>query len=425
MKSKVLCITLSAAVIAAAPAFSTEAPALQKPPSPRKVALKAVSEEAMAPFRIGNGNPIPLLDKLVQQPHSPATRALLMKAFGVPAVLTVKPIPAAPGTFAYTMHMPAQAFTDPSGESTQWTALNSKVELDSAGRNLNWTGSWPSLKITEKDGTTTLTNMTLNSQQQRTSSDLWIGNANINIAQIGLVTVDGKADVQMEGLDIVASFAERGKLADISYEVRTKAIKAAGEQLDNFKMRARLINVDYKAFEKLNVKSTVAANPLAAKDIFGGHKQELIAFARNAAAQGTALEIDEMSASFHGHQVLATGRVSLAPVVDADFANGETLLKKVAARFDIKAPVALITEIAAIVTRKQAQAKGQPISEAAVAQTSQMITDGMVGKMVSSGYVNVTDGMLTSTMQFKGGKLIVNNKVVDLPKSKPAAALAK
>lgn len=417
MTSTLLRTALTAALLAAVPAYAA-APVTKKAPSARMETLKVVAKEIAAPFNFGAGNPIPRLDKLVRQPHSPATSARLMASFGIPALVTLNSAPAAPGMLAYALAMPARQLAEVDGETMQWAALESTLELDAAGRNLTWNASWPSFTLTDPEASITLSDMSMASTQQRTGNNLWIGNAAIKIAHMAVAAKDKSADVAVEDITIVATVAERGKVVDVGYDVKAKAFKVAGDQADNFVLRMRVSNVDFKTMEAFNLKTSVGSAPLASNDIFGGNKKEFIAFARNAAARGTRLEIDELSASFHGHKITSSGSVSLAPVRDADFKTAAAFAKKVIARFDVQAPVGLVTEIAAIVTRKQALAKGQQISDEAVAQTSMMITDGMVAKLTSSGYVTLRDGVLTATIVFKGGKLSVNGKPVAIPKTK-------
>ncbi len=421
MKTLVLRTTVAAILLAAAPAFAEPAATvIKKAPSARMVAFKAVGKELGVPFKAGAGNPIPLLDKLVRQPHSPAVSAQLMAAFGVPALVSVKPLPAAPGMLAYALAVPAQQFAEADGETMQWSALESTLELDAAGRNLTWNGSWPAFAFSDKDTNVALSTMSMTSTQQRTRSDLWIGDAAIKIAQMSISNAGNSINVTIDDIAIDATVAERAKLVDVGYSVTAKSLKVAGEQTDNLVLRVRMTNIDYKTFEEFSLKTSMANAPVTTKDLFGGNKKQYIAMAKNMAARGTRMEIDELSASFHGQKVTASGSLFLSPVKDADFATGAAFAKKVNARFDVKAPVGLVTEIAAVITRKQAQAKGQTISEEAVAQTAQMITDGMLAKLVATGYVSVQDGVLASTLVFKGGQLKVNNKPVALPTPKKA-----
>jgi uncharacterized protein YdgA (DUF945 family) len=224
-----------------------------------------------------------------------------------------------------------------------------------------------------------------------------------------------------ETIALQASIAERGKLVDIAYDVNVKAIRMLGEQVDDMRIVSRGTSIDAKAFEVLSL--AMAANPRSPddKDLFGGNKKEIIAFAKNVGANGSALELDEISALFRGHKVMISGRVSLAPLKDADFKTAAAFSSKVTARLEVTAPVGLVTEIAAIMARQQAKAKEQVVSEEAVAQMAQMMTDGMVGKVTSSGFATLKDGMLSAIVEFKGGKLMINNKVIELPKAKPAA----
>lgn len=427
MKTTLLCTTLAAALFASSPAFAADAakPALKKAPSVRMEALSAAYKEWASTLKSSGGNPAPKLDKLVAQPHSPAVTAMLLKAFGVPSLASFQAGSGAPGMLVYKMTAPAQQFSEVDGEAIAWATLDSTVELDKDGRNMVWNGAWPSLSYKDSGATLTMTDLTFASTQRRTLSDIWVGQGGARVAQVSITPGSkdaGLPDLSMvwDGVDFNTMVTENGKWFDIGYSFQIKALKMLGEQIDDFRLVTRIGKADVKAFEAFSLK--VAMNPSAAdpKDPFGGNKQEYIAFAKRMAANGTAMEIDELSASFHGHKVMISGKISLTPVTDADFKTAAALSKKIIAHLEVKAPVALVTEIAAIMTRQQAKAKEQVISEEAVAQTAQMITDGMVGKMVSTGFAKLDNGMLASSVDFKGGKLTVNGKLIDLPKAKPA-----
>ena len=423
MKSILLCTTLAAALFTstAAVAADPDKKVAPKPPSERMEALNAVSTELMTTFKTGSGNPIPYFEKLVAQPHSPAVSAQVRKAFGVPALISFKSAPAAPGMVAYSMDVPAQKLTEVDGESMQWAALESKAELDKDGRKMVWSGTWPSFSYKDEKATVTLTDMTGQSVQQRNNYDVWIGKATARIGQMLVTPADAaNGSVVLEAIDIIAIVAERGNLVDVSYDANTRTVRMFGEQIDGMRVAVRMTNIDMKAFEAFSLKVGMNSKMPTEQDLFAGNKKEYIALVKSMAARGSTLEIEELGASFRGHKVVIAGRVSVAPLKDADFKTATTFARKIIGRLDIKAPVGLVTEVAAIMTRQQAKAKGQVISDEAVAQTAQMITDGMLGKLTAEGFVTLEDGMLSTRIEYKGGTMKVNNKLVELPKGKPA-----
>jgi TonB family protein len=145
-------------------------------------------------------------------------------------------------------------------------------------------------------------------------------------------------------------------------------------------------------------------------------------FVRGASRHKTALLIDEIGLSFHGHRARLSGRVGLEAVREADLADLSRLGKKVDARFTVKVPVALLREVALVVARQQAAAAKGPAQDPAAAARS--IADAMLGKLLAEGYARLENDMLVSTITLRAGILRINGKRVDMPKPAPAPAPA-
>jgi TonB family protein len=144
----------------------------------------------------------------------------------------------------------------------------------------------------------------------------------------------------------------------------------------------------------------------------------LNAMARGAIRSGTALDIDELSASFHGQTLRANGRVSLENAVEADADNAPALLKKLVVKLHVTAPMALLREVTNVLAEVQVKARNKGAANPReVAQLAGSMNDIALGKMVSSGYVRVEGDTLISDIEFNGGKggLRVNGKAAALP----------
>ncbi|QYF94361.1 YdgA family protein [Massilia sp. PAMC28688] len=433
MKKSALSVGVALALFANSPAHAApltietkraEATAKQSP-SPRVEAFTAALQELADVFGTGKGNPIPLLDKLVQHRHSEQTRAQLMQHFGIDSLFTVTPASAPAGKVAYAITTPANRHMDPNGEAVEWATLNAKIELDKAGRRMISSGSWPSFSVHGLKSSMRLSDITLTSDQTRSSRDVWLGKGGYRIGSIVFGNASGDGGVEIEDLTIDADVIERKQAVTIGFDMRIKAVKVAGEQVDHVRFASRMSNVDMKAFEALSKAIAAKEKQMDPALAFLSARPELIAFGKTMAARGTAIEIDEISAGYRGHQAKIKGRVSLAPMKDADFANAAAFVKKLVARMEVQVPLALVSEVAGTVTSKQAEAKGQPMADGAVAQASQGITDAMVGKVVTSGYGRVHNDMLVTVIEFKNGKLTLNNKEVAMPARKPTPAASK
>lgn len=449
MKKTVLSLSLASALLVQLPAFAAQpatpatpataatpaTPATPaqaqvvpapKAPSPRAAAITEAFEEIADIFGNGMGNQIPLLEKMTQYQPSPVLRAKLMQYFGIERLTTVQALPAPAGKVAFSMITPAHRFTDPQGETFEWAKLDVRTELDKDGRQLDMNGSWPFFSFSSKDMAASVRDITLTGKQHRPAGDLWLGTANY---RVGKVEINGGTraapGLLMENMVVDTSLNQRGALMDLLADMRIESVKVGGEKVENIRFASSMRSIEMKTFEAL-MKAVAAAKKQApgadpVKSL-AANKTQLIAFVKTMAARGTALQIDELSASFHGHKAKITGKIAMTRTTDADFENPQLLIKKIAARMEVRVPLAMINEVAATVTRQQQAAKGQPMSDAALAQASQGITDAVVGKAVTTGYGRVDGDVLASVMEIKNGKLTMNGKEVAMPGVPPAGA---
>jgi TonB family protein len=112
--------------------------------------------------------------------------------------------------------------------------------------------------------------------------------------------------------------------------------------------------------------------------------------------------------------------VALQGATRADLDNIDRLTKKVVARFEVRLPMALVSEIAATFAAKQVAAqaaqRGGSADPQTVAQLRQNMTDLVVGKLVGPGFARLENDVLVSTLEWKNGILSANGKPVPLPK---------
>jgi hypothetical protein len=148
-------------------------------------------------------------------------------------------------------------------------------------------------------------------------------------------------------------------------------------------------------------------------------KPLLLGFGKAAIVRGSAIEIDEISARFHGIKASIRGRVGLAGAVESDLDDFTRLVKKIAARFEIRVPVALVREVAGVVAARQAQQQGATPDAASTAQMGQTMADVVIGKLVGGGFARIDNDVLVSNLEFRDGKLTANGKEVTLPTPTP------
>jgi TonB family protein len=418
-------ITLAAGLFAAAP---THASAESAPPqvAPPTSALMDATMSMARDIKLHDDPRAPMrarLDALAAFRHSPDTAQKLLKVYGSEQPWTLTRAPAAKGRFDYLARLAPVHYVSEQGETYDWAEMRLTMSLDKASRNMSVRGDWPSLIAEDKDTRLSLRDMRLTGKQTRGFGDLWFGDAQVGIAG---VKVDAKAagvSVALDDIRLKTSVTARPKSVEIGHGVTIKAISVAGERVDNFTLATRVTNIDkatmveMKALgEKREAATGTPEQQLAAL------KPMLKEIGKAAIKRGTALEIDDLSARFHGNTVSLKGRVSLEGATEADLDSVATLVKKIVAHFDVKVPVAVLRDISTAVATRQASAQpNAPANAQPVAQMAQTMTDIMVGKAINSGYARMEKDVLVSSIDFRGGILRINGKELALPSFAPPA----
>jgi TonB family protein len=185
----------------------------------------------------------------------------------------------------------------------------------------------------------------------------------------------------------------------------------------------RIVNIDRAsmvAMQAAGERRREQLKTMTPEQQLAAMKPLLQTFGKAAILRGSSIEIDEISARFHGNKASIRGRVGLLGAVEADLQDMNTLLKKIVARFEVRVPVAMVRDIAGIVAARQAAQQGTPPNAASAAQFGQTMTDVIVGKLVGGGFARVENDVLVSTLEVRNGKLTANGKEIGLPKLTPA-----
>ena len=418
MNLPLLRITVAAALFAAAPIHAnadTAPPKLPPPPSALMDATMSMAREIrlhvdpQAPMRAR-------LDALTSFRHSPDVAQKLLKVFGSEQPWTLASAPAAKGRFNYLGRLAPVHYVSEQGEKYDWAEMRVTMSLDAASRDMTVRADWPSLVAEDKNMRFSLRDMRAASKQARGFGDLWFGDSQIDIASVKMDAKGPGVSAVLDDVRIRTAVTARSKSVEMTHGVTVKAIGVAGERIDNFTLATRLTNIDKATLIELKA--------LGEKREAGGSTPEeqraalvpMFKMMGKAAIQpGTAFEIDELSARYHGNTVSLKGRVSLEGAVEADLDSIATLAKKIVAHFDVKVPVAVLRDISTAVATRQASAQANPKP---VAQT---MTDIMVGKAINSGYARMEKDVLVSSIDFRGGVLRINGKELALPSFTPAA----
>jgi len=423
-------ITLTASLLAASLlAFSVSAADLKSgtPPAPGPVmdAMQSAARELQ--LAQDTSLPLPLqLDKLAGMRYTPETAAKLRAVFGNEQPFTFERTPAKAGRLSYRMRLQPLHYTGQDDSRVDWDEAFLDLDMDKAGKAVELKGRWDTLSAEDATMRLRAEGMRYTGHQRRSPDRLWFGNGQLRIARVRGDTPrkpNAGMDITLNELSATWRTSEKPKTVDMQFQQRIASIEAAGEKIEDVRFDMRLVNVDRASMaaleaqgERLRRQQLQAQTPeqqlAAMKPLFLGMGKAVI-------ARGSAIEIDEISARFRGNKASIRGRLGLQGAVEADLKDVMALVKKIAARFEIRVPVAMVRDISGIVAARQSAQQGAAANGMSVAQLGQTMTDVVVGKLLGAGYARLENDVLVSTVEFRNGKLTANGKEVALPKAPP------
>ncbi|WP_323143031.1 DUF945 family protein [Massilia phyllosphaerae] len=429
MMSPVLRSTLAATLLAALPALADPAAAPSAPPVPGPPAALQAVRAALADLQRGIDPGLPLaqqFERLAAARPSPQTADKLRAAFGTDRLYAIERRPPAAGRQAWRATLFPLKYTAPQGTGVDWSEGLLDMAVEPGGKSARGHGSIE--RIAVEDATTRMTwrGIVFDSRQQRGHAGLWLGSVDAQIATAQFQDRKDGVGMDMNALRFSSRMTEKPKTIDIAYDARIGSVAVAGEQVDDIRFALRVTGIDKKAMAELKAlqerrqarQETLAAlTPQQQLDVL---QPLLRSFGQAAMARGTAIEVDQIGASYHGIRAAIKGRIALQGATTADLDDAGRLLKKLVGRFEVLVPMALVSEIAGTIATRQVAAqaaqRGGSADPQAAAQLRQNITDLMVGKLVGPGFARLENDVLVSTLAWKNGVLTANGKPVPLPK---------
>jgi EpsD family peptidyl-prolyl cis-trans isomerase len=256
--------------------------------------------------------------------------------------------------------------------------------------------------------------------QKRGSYGFWIGASAVKLGRLAID--DGTNDVHLkfDGMSLKADLRQRGKMLDIAYEYGIKSIDWGKDGVGPVRLVVRLENVDSKALtaatEKIRklgqAKPTNQERIAAATGIW---KDFGIATLKH----GGAIDIQDLSVQYHGMTAGLNGRIGFNGLQSSDFESPKLIGEKISARIKLHMPMALATDVARQISRStlaaQSKTNGQPVTDEAVEKMTQEMVDKVMEKLLKNKWIRVEHGAITSTIEYKSGKLSVNGQSVTLP----------
>ncbi len=390
-------------------------------------AIVAANQEFSARFA-ADTNIVKTLDSYAGFNYSPKTQEELRKIFGTDHPFALVRTQPAKDVINYSITLPSHSFVQTNGTHLDWDDIKIELTTNPAGSNLNSSGRWSALTISDSVGQLALRNMTLEGKQKRGVAHLWIGNAQANIESIKFELKKPNLTLAMQDLSSKTETIEHGKFIDIKYGFSVKSIHAADEQVDAFHMGLRFNKIDAKALNEAakNIKKIARSDDASLQQQTLAMRSLLKSLGQTTIVRGLSMDIEDFSARYRGNTASLKGHIGMVGATEHDFDVPTQLLKKIVARFDINVPVALVQDISYAIARKNMrpptnQATASPSAE----QTGKNMADAMIGKLVSQGFARVDAGVLHTTIEVKNSQLSVNGKQIVLPSALGVSALGK
>ena len=368
------------------------------------------------------------LDTLPGFRFSPATSSLLVRQFGTDHLFSVQRNALPDGGRAYVLAVPTLRRANPDGTSFAWSAMQGQMVVQPDGRTVVNTFSAP--RIVAEDNTFRFEARDIAySSTTRNDNGLAFGDG---IAEVGNVEMAGKKPgdpaMRMDGLFLKFGVTDQGATVDMFNDMGMRTLTVQGERIDDLHMNVRFTGLDRKALEnldqlgkQLSAKQSAAVTRAQRDAIMGPIGLQLGAAVM---APGAAIDLEDVSFSYHGSKARLYGQLRLEHAVPEDMNQMATLLKKVAGHFDVEVPLAMLHAFADNMARTQL-AKQQPGADAAaIAKLGTTIYDGLLRGATTSGYARVDGDMLVTTVDIHDGVILLNGKPLQFPTPQPAAAVA-
>jgi TonB family protein len=415
-----LTTSLLAASLLVLPAVADEVkPGARPAPGPVMDAMQSV----MAEMQLAENprQPLPArLDTMAGFQYSPETSAKLRSVFGNDKPFTVERQQARPGRLAYRMRLQPLHYAGQDNARVDWDEALVDFDMDKTGNTVDFKGNWTTLAAEDPSMRLSAEGITLNGRQRRSADRLWFGTGQLRIARVRgetPATPNAGKDFTLDDLRMDWRTVERPKTIDMQFQQRIGSISAGGEKVEDVRFDMRIVNLDRAAMVALQAageRQREQLKTMTPEQKLAAMKPLMQGFGKAAIARGSAIEIDEISARFHGNKASIRGRIGLQGAVEADLQDMRALFKKLVARFEIRVPVAIVRDVSGVVAARQAQPPA----------AGQTMTDVVVGKLLGAGYAKLENDVLVSTVELRKGKLTANGKEIGLPQVPPAARTA-
>lgn len=360
------------------------------------------------------------LDALVNFRHTPATAQALIEATGHPQPWRIERRGVVKGQSTYRFVLQPVRHARSDGIVLDWSEMPIDFKVDASGRKLISKGAWPRIDVTTRDRRFLLSGISFTGDERMGKEKIWYGKTDGSLKRMEISAgANGKARDKWEAITLhdlrfTSQVDERPNTVDITQRTQIARIAAFGIEVKDLTLAYRFLNLDKQALSELGDQARKEAEE-GKDEASSGQKDMLGRMVRAAVKSNSAIVFDRISASYAGHAATMSGRLNLAGVQEAELDNPTLLFGRVEARFDVAVPLALIKAVNLAMVKRDAKAEGETLSAADANKMAQSVTDLIVTKLKTSGYVQVEKGVLRASIVLSGGQLTSNGKPVNLP----------
>lgn len=394
------------ALLALSPLAFAEPAEAPKPASPAALASDYVMRELGSRLVIKHGKTVQP-DKASKNRYSPGQMAAVRAVFGSDSPLVVKRQAASGGRTNYSITLPAGQFQDEGGQA-RWAQASMQVALAPNGSQ-SISAALPSLSIVDKQ-------LRLDVEAMRSTGtmhpDYWSGKSRGEIGRMRFVPAgEEMEEFTIDGISFANELKRKGQYFGGLSEFNFERIGTADHAVDKLHTALRWHKLDAGAMAGL--KTELDRMRVEGMDESKA-SQSLARYApllKRLVMLGASIDIEDLSAGYHGQKVAIKGRLSMPGATDADFESGSAAFKKLAGQLEIAVPLALLREVADAMARSD---KSKDAAKMSIEKQSAQIYEMMLGKALANHYARLDKDMLRTTIELKGGLLAVNGNNVPL-----------
>lgn len=156
----------------------------------------------------------------------------------------------------------------------------------------------------------------LERRQWHGPGDVWYGKVRMTAARANVEVKPGNTLPVATGIVLAADVTPRGKLADLRYDAAVKSAGMAGHSIDDVHLGLRINRLDMNRLNEMalamQLRQAPGAIPATPAQQLAAAKAMLHALARQAVEQDSTLDIDDLSARYHGYTARLTSCASTA-----------------------------------------------------------------------------------------------------------------